>query len=64
MSVTEPVVETFPSSRDLRLQLGKVMQEADALKSLIKVAEKIELYRERRRAVAEEKGGVVSPMRK
>jgi hypothetical protein len=50
------VVETFPATRDLRLALGLALQEVDALRALLRVAEKIDRYRERRRAVGLEKG--------
>jgi hypothetical protein len=56
MSLNKPIVQSLPPTQTVRDRLGNALREVELLRSLLKLAEKAERYRERDREIREEEG--------
>ena len=55
MFIESSIVNLLPSATDVRHRLGGALREVEQLRSLLRLAERVEKYRERDRDVAQER---------
>jgi hypothetical protein len=58
--ILAPILESLPPADELRDRLGDALREVDLLRSLIRVAERADRYRERDQEIAAEREGATS----